>query len=52
MFADKNDPTNVKLDLRLRSRPEAKDVVDFAPILTKTDVTQPVDVYWHRKEKP
>jgi len=29
MFVDKNDPTNVKLDLRLRSRPEAEDVADY-----------------------
>ena len=28
MFVHKNDPTNVKLDIRLRSRPEAEDVAD------------------------
>ncbi len=29
MFVDKNDHTNIKMDLRLRSRPEAEDVVDY-----------------------
>ncbi len=28
-----------------------KTLSTFAPILTKTDVTQPVDVHWRRKEK-
>ncbi len=28
MFVDKNNHTNVKLDLRLRSCPEAEDVAD------------------------
>ncbi len=26
---DKNDPTNVELDIRLRSRPEAEDVTNY-----------------------
>ena len=48
---DKNDPTNVELDIRLRSRPEAENVADYCAILNKPDVTQPLDVYWCRKGK-
>ena len=51
MFVDKNDHTKFKLDLRLRSRPEAENVADHCAILTKPDVTQPLDVYWCRKGK-